>query len=64
MQEIDWTDPRKATKRLALAVFGRETLATHSLTGSMCNAHAGKIAKPALDAMAVDDITGFYVFYL
>ncbi|XP_067299340.1 uncharacterized protein [Pseudorasbora parva] len=34
---------------VAVAVFGRETLATHGLSGRTGNANKGTIAKPALD---------------
>ncbi|XP_050958957.1 BEN domain-containing protein 6-like isoform X2 [Labeo rohita] len=36
-------------KDLAVAVFGRETLATHGLSGRAGNANKGTTAKPALD---------------
>ncbi|XP_048014815.1 BEN domain-containing protein 6-like isoform X1 [Megalobrama amblycephala] len=36
-------------KDLAVAVFGRETLATHGLSGRAGNANTGTLAKPALD---------------
>ncbi|ROL41591.1 hypothetical protein DPX16_1290 [Anabarilius grahami] len=36
-------------KDLAVAVFGRETLATHGLSGRAGKANTGTLAKPALD---------------
>ncbi|KAK2898653.1 hypothetical protein Q8A67_010071 [Cirrhinus molitorella] len=36
-------------KDLAVAVFGRGTLATHGLSGRAGNANKGTTAKPALD---------------
>ncbi|XP_051947163.1 BEN domain-containing protein 6-like [Xyrauchen texanus] len=36
-------------KDLAVAVFGRDTLATHGLSGRAGNANKDAIAKPALD---------------
>ncbi|KAL0172276.1 hypothetical protein M9458_032587, partial [Cirrhinus mrigala] len=36
-------------KDLAVAVFGREMLATHGLSGRAGNANKGTTAKPALD---------------
>ena len=36
---IRWGDGKKATKELAVAVFGRHTLATHSVTGRTSTTH-------------------------
>lgn len=45
-------------KDLAVAVFGRETLATHGLSGRAGNANKGTTAKPALDQDKVMLILG------
>ncbi|MGH0163530.1 UNVERIFIED_CONTAM: hypothetical protein FKN15_045367 [Acipenser sinensis] len=54
---INWGDPKKTTKELCCAVFGRKTLATHSLTGKTSDAFRSKEAKPPLDSgKTADDI--------
>ena len=55
---IRWGDGKKATKELAVAVFGRHTLATHSVTGRTSNAFREKDAKPQLDPAKIADIIG------
>ncbi len=45
-------------KDLAVAVFGRETLATHGLSGRADNANKDTTAKPALDQDKVMLILG------
>ena len=57
---INWFKDKeeRAVKELCVVVFGRETLATHSLTGRASNAHQGKQAKPALEEAKVADIMG------
>ncbi|CAM4721150.1 unnamed protein product [Leuciscus chuanchicus] len=45
-------------KDLAVAVFGRETLATHGLSGRAGNANKDAMAKPALDQDKVVLILG------
>ncbi len=45
-------------KDLAVAVFGRETLATHGLSGRADNANKDTTAKPALDQDKVMLIVG------
>lgn len=49
-------------KDLAVAVFGREQLATHGLSGKLGNANKGSTAKPALDKNKVNKILGM-TFY-
>ncbi|XP_051558971.1 uncharacterized protein LOC127443933 [Myxocyprinus asiaticus] len=53
---VKWLDPKKATKDLLMAVFGRRTLATHCYTGKCSNAFKGKPAKPQLVPQNVSDI--------
>ena len=57
---INWHKDKeeRAVKELCVVVFGRETLATHSLTGRVSNAHQGKQPKPHLDEAKVADIMG------
>lgn len=55
---IKWGDPKKATRELCVAVFGRQVLRTHSLTGKTSNAFRHKEAKPQLDPDKVADIIG------
>jgi predicted nucleic acid-binding Zn ribbon protein len=55
---ITWQEPWCATKDLAMAVFGRNVLATHSLTGHRSNSHKGGETKPALDPIAVHEMLG------
>jgi len=45
-----------------LSVFGKETLASSSLTGQASNANLLKVSKPSLDPTKVKDIVG--VVYL
>uniref|UniRef100_A0A2H1W4S7 SFRICE_002171 n=1 Tax=Spodoptera frugiperda TaxID=7108 RepID=A0A2H1W4S7_SPOFR len=45
-----------ATRHLLVAVFGREVLSTHSLTGKKSPAHQDKPAKQCLDPIKVGDI--------
>ncbi|XP_058878891.1 uncharacterized protein LOC131736947 [Acipenser ruthenus] len=54
-------------KDLAVAVFGREVLSTHGLSGRAGNANHGSIAKPALDPgkiklLSIDDLLILYFF--
>lgn len=46
------------TKDLAVAVFGRQLLATHGLSGKTGNANKGSTAKPSLDSTKVNLILG------
>lgn len=46
------------TKDLAVAVFGRQVLATHGLSGKKGNANKGTTAKPPLDSTKVNLILG------
>ncbi|XP_017770364.1 PREDICTED: early boundary activity protein 2-like [Nicrophorus vespilloides] len=50
MNKINWNDYHAATSHLLTAVFGQDTLATHTLTGR-------QQPKPRLDPMKVQDIT-------
>ncbi|XP_062864603.1 early boundary activity protein 1-like [Trichomycterus rosablanca] len=56
---VKWTDPKKSTKDLLLAVFGRRKLATHTYTGKCSNAFRGREAKPQLDPDKVCDIINY-----
>jgi BEN domain len=51
-------DAKVFTRKLAVEMFGRGTLATHSLTGSTANAFKGKPVKPALDPAKVKELMG------
>ncbi|RXN32652.1 chymotrypsin-like protease CTRL-1 [Labeo rohita] len=53
---VKWTDPRKATKDLLTAVFGRITLSTHCYTGRYSSAFKDKTLKPPLESEKVSDI--------
>ncbi|KAK2906447.1 hypothetical protein Q8A67_005432 [Cirrhinus molitorella] len=53
---VKWTDPRKATKDLLMAVFGRITLSTHCYTGRCSNAFKDRTGKPPLESEKVSDI--------
>jgi hypothetical protein len=57
-KSINWTTFKTATRDISVAVFGKETMATHSLTGLSSNSNQKKIAKPALDPNKVNDIIG------
>ncbi len=54
------TTYKTATRDLSAAVFGKEMLATHSLTENSSNANPTKTAKPPLDPNNVYDIIGNY----
>ncbi|KAG5262274.1 hypothetical protein AALO_G00294150 [Alosa alosa] len=56
---IKWSDPRKATKDLLMAVFGRQVLATHSYTGKLSNAFLGRQPKPQLNSAKTSDILNY-----
>ncbi|XP_063050657.1 early boundary activity protein 2-like isoform X2 [Engraulis encrasicolus] len=56
---IKWNDPRKATKDLMLAAFGRQVLATHSYTGKSSNAFPGRDPKPQLNSAVTADIINY-----
>ncbi|KAF4106749.1 hypothetical protein G5714_012739 [Onychostoma macrolepis] len=56
---IKWTEPKKATKDLLIAVFGRETISTHCYTGKSSNAFKNKAAKLQLDSLKVSDIISY-----
>ncbi|KAL4711544.1 hypothetical protein ACJJTC_000560 [Scirpophaga incertulas] len=56
LQEIDWSSYTSATRHLLQAVFSRNVLATHSLTGKQSPAFANKPAKKRLDQKIVSDI--------
>ncbi|XP_041957377.1 early boundary activity protein 2-like isoform X2 [Alosa sapidissima] len=56
---IKWSDPRKATKDLLMAVFGRQVLATHSYTGELSNAFLGRQPKPQLNSAKTSDILNY-----
>ncbi|KAJ8010149.1 hypothetical protein DPEC_G00071980 [Dallia pectoralis] len=45
---------------LAVLVFGRETMATSSLTGRQSGAHKDLESKPTLDPEKVDSLIGVY----
>ncbi|XP_076126791.1 uncharacterized protein LOC143142049 [Alosa pseudoharengus] len=56
---IKWSDPRKATKDLLMAVFGRQVLATHSYTGKLSNAFLERQPKPQLNSAKTSDILNY-----
>ena len=51
-------DAKTLTRKMAVEMFGRETLATHSLTGSTANAFKNKPVKSALDPAKVNELMG------
>jgi BEN domain len=53
-----WQDAKVLTRKLAVEMFGRGTLASHSLTGSTANAFKGKPVKLALDPAKVKEFMG------
>ena len=59
---INWgANPKNqhlVVRTLITKLVGKETLATHSLTGQPSNAHPEKEAKPALDDTIVKDVVG------
>lgn len=56
---IQWHDAWSCTKDLATAIFGRTTLATHSLTGTKSNANKdGGDPKPGLDPIKLHEMFG------
>ncbi|KAJ8273301.1 hypothetical protein GJAV_G00100000 [Gymnothorax javanicus] len=57
--KIRWGDSKKATRECCIAVFGRQVLASHSVTGKSSNAFKGKEAKPPLDPVKLSDIIGY-----
>ncbi|CAK1555715.1 unnamed protein product [Leptosia nina] len=56
LKYMDWTSYTNATRKLLTAVFPRNVLATHSLTGKRSPAFPNKPAKKKLDAALVNDI--------
>ncbi|XP_062330007.1 protein insensitive [Osmerus eperlanus] len=55
---IKWGDSKKATKELCMAVFGRQVLASHSVTGRRSNSFKER-KKPQLDPAKITDILEF-----
>ncbi|KAF9799578.1 hypothetical protein SFRURICE_018765 [Spodoptera frugiperda] len=55
-QKVKWGSHAVATRSLLVAVFGKETLATHSLTGKKSPAYQNRPAKQCLDPTKVNDI--------
>ncbi|XP_067624906.1 protein insensitive [Eurosta solidaginis] len=55
---IDWEDPSAATRTLLLALFDRQTLATHSMTGRPSPAfkYTNKPIKEGLNQLTIKDI--------
>ncbi|CAG4952417.1 unnamed protein product [Colias eurytheme] len=56
LKHMDWTSYTNATRKLLTAVFPRNVLATHSLTGKRSPAFPDKPAKKKLDPALVNDI--------
>ncbi|CAH0725611.1 unnamed protein product, partial [Brenthis ino] len=56
LKYIDWSSYTNATRKLLTAVFSRQVLATHSLTGKPSPAFPNKPAKKKLNAALVNDI--------
>jgi hypothetical protein len=59
---INWSDEWQATRDLAVAVFGKHELATHSLTGTKSNASSSE-PKTALDPVHVADMMCMYSIF-
>ena len=61
MKAINWAnkDKAKPVRQLLVEVFGREVLATSSLSGTVPNCHreTGVLAKAKLDPGKIADIT-------
>uniref|UniRef100_A0A182WH42 BEN domain-containing protein n=1 Tax=Anopheles minimus TaxID=112268 RepID=A0A182WH42_9DIPT len=59
LDNIPWVSYKFATRKVLQAVFPREVLATHSLSGRPCPAHASNAEKPVkgrLDPKMVADV--------
>ncbi|CAD6999997.1 unnamed protein product [Ceratitis capitata] len=54
--QITWDNPSAATRRLMSALFSREILASHSLTGRPSPAFKDKPVKRKLDEKKIEDI--------
>jgi hypothetical protein len=61
-ESVAWADAWAATRDIATIIFGRKVLATHTLSGLMCNTKRnekdGYAVKPRLPANKVVDIIG------
>ncbi|XP_028165553.1 protein insensitive-like [Ostrinia furnacalis] len=53
---INWGKFKIATRHLLVAVFGRETLATHDITGKPSPAFTNRAPRGKLDPNLVNDI--------
>uniref|UniRef100_A0A182IPE2 BEN domain-containing protein n=1 Tax=Anopheles atroparvus TaxID=41427 RepID=A0A182IPE2_ANOAO len=51
LQKINWSNYKSATRKLLMEVFGREKLATHSLSGRPSPALRGNADKPVKDRL-------------
>ncbi|RVE45522.1 hypothetical protein evm_009861 [Chilo suppressalis] len=56
LKHLNWTSYTACTRKLLTAVFPREVLATHTLTGKASPAFPNKPAKEKLDPRLVQDI--------
>ncbi|CAH0400958.1 unnamed protein product [Chilo suppressalis] len=56
LKHMNWSSHTACTRKLLTAVFPREVLATHSLTGKASPAFPNKPAKEKLDPLLVHDI--------
>ncbi|RVE45527.1 hypothetical protein evm_009866 [Chilo suppressalis] len=56
LKHMNWSSYTASTRKLLTAVFPREVLATHSLTGKSSPAFPNKPAKEKLDPLLVQDI--------
>ncbi|XP_049283606.1 uncharacterized protein LOC125763918 isoform X2 [Anopheles funestus] len=59
LENIRWVSYKFATRKVLQAVFSREVLATHSLSGRPCPVHASDVEKPVkcrLDPKMVADV--------
>lgn len=59
-RRINWSHGARAVRDLAVIIFGRQMLATSSLTGTISKIFAdrGVTAKPALDPVKVREMCG------
>ncbi|XP_045523551.1 protein insensitive-like [Pieris brassicae] len=56
LANIKWESYKNATRKLLTAVFPREALATHSMSGKPSPAFPNKPAKAKLDPNVISDI--------
>ncbi|XP_055713280.1 uncharacterized protein LOC129807807 [Phlebotomus papatasi] len=59
LKGINWACPSVATRKILVAVFSRNVLATHSLSGKPSPAFLDRNAKKQLDPLKIQDILHF-----